>query len=186
MSAFHRQKLVIGLSLIVVGVVIGCLLWTWWMQRTPIVVAKTFMDVISHQDWTSLVRFIHPTERQTLGLTPEKVKFIGERLIAPTQQMLGNKLELKKIGNPFADTPEEEIYFRDSHFFRLIREGKEGAVVIVVQTEEGWRVNFSMFVYTLLMEAAERGKLSHDWAIAYLRQVGISRLFIGKESVPLQ
>lgn len=151
----------------------------------PANIAKAFVNAVQSQDWTSVAGFIHPAEQKELRLTPERVKLIGERLIAPIQKILGNSVKLKRTENPFVDVPEEEIYFRDIYFFRLLRGGREGAVLIVVKTEEGWRVNFSMFVYTLLIEATEKGKLQRDWALGSLRQVGILRLFVGKENIPL-
>lgn len=151
----------------------------------PAGIARAFVNAVQNQDWTLVAGFIHPAEQKELGLTPERVKLIGEKLIAPIQKSFGNSVKLKRVKNPFADVPEEEIYFRNIYFFRLLREGKEGPMLIVVKTEEGWRVNFSVFVYTLLIEATEKGKLRRDWALASLRQVGILRLFVGKESMPL-
>jgi len=181
----YWKGLKVGFCLTVVGVIISLLFWWWQTQRVPMTAAQAFVDALNRQDWTSVTKFIHPTEQQTFGLTPEKVKFIGERLIVPIQQRLGSITELKRVENPFIDTPEEEVYFRDIYFFRLMRKGEEGAMILIVRTGEGWRVNFSMFIYTLLMEAVEKRQVSRGWALTFLRQVGISRLFVGKESMPL-
>lgn len=185
MSLSRRQRLMLGFSWVAIGFIV-CLLWWWQTRRTPTTIAQTFVKAVQHHDWITVAEFVHPVERQKLGLTLEKVKFLGERFIAPIWQQLGNITGLEKAENPFFPTPEEEhLYFRDTHFFRLTRDSEEGAMVAVVKTDEGWRVNFSMFIYTLLTEATKRGQLQRDLALAALRQVGISRLFIGKESMPL-
>jgi hypothetical protein len=56
---------------------------------------------------------------------------------------------------------------------------------LVTKTAEGWRVNFSMFLYTLLTEAVERGLLSRGAEKVILLRSGIFQIFVGQETLPL-
>ncbi len=166
--------------------IIGLLVW-WRSQKEPFDAAQTFLDAIQSRDWTTVANLVHPEERKRIGLTPERVKMVGEGLIAPVNQRLGKVERLAVTENPFLPTPEEErLYFRGMHFFRLIRsDGKEGALLVVTKTGEGWRVNFSMFLYTLLTEATEKGQLLAWQRRSALYQVGVRQLFVGDMSIPL-
>ena len=55
----------------------------------------------------------------------------------------------------------------------------------MTKTAEGWRVNFSMFLYTLLAEAVERGLLSRGAEKVILLRSGIFHIFVGQETLPL-
>jgi len=178
-----RMFKVVGNIVIFVGL---CGLLYWFLgQRIPVKVAYEFLDAIQSKDWEAVTKLLHPVERERLGLTNERMKSIGENLLLPLWQRLGAPSGLKRVENPFQPTHEEEPYFRNFHFFRLLRGDKEGAVILVVETKEGWRINFSLFAYTLLTEAAERGLLSREQIRPVLLRASIFQIFVGQESIPL-
>lgn len=171
-------------TLLFVTILAGLCAWLYWFvkQRVTVKVAYQFLDAIQSKDWETVTKFLHPVEREKLRLTSEQIKSIGENLILPLWQRLGNYSELKQTENPFLpSTEEEERYFKDFRFFRVLRGNKEGAVILVTKTKEGWRINFSLFVYTLLAEASERGQLRHEQIKLILRQAGIFQIFVGQE-----
>ncbi|MEJ7615252.1 MAG: hypothetical protein SQA66_16635 [Candidatus Fervidibacter sacchari] len=55
----------------------------------------------------------------------------------------------------------------------------------MTKTVEGWQVNFSMFLYTLLGEAVECGHLSRGSEKVILLRNGIFQIFVGQETLPL-
>lgn len=172
----------------IIAIIAGSGVWIYWFleYRTPAKIGHSFLDAVQNRDWETVTKLLHPSEKEKLRLNAEQVKVIGEKLILPLWQRLGTSSGLKRIENPFLPTTEEEqLYFKDFHFFRLLRNSKEGAIILVTRTKEGWKVNFSLFVYSLLTEAAEQGKLPHNYIMPLLRKVGIFQIFIGQEGVPL-
>ncbi len=179
----RQSVLFFAAGVLIVGVV-G--LWVWWRsQQEPLNAAYAFLTAVQNRDWATVARFIQPEEKQRMNLTEERVKVIGERLIAPLWQQLGGVKKLVSVENPFLPTPDEEAFFRPFRFYRILREGdKEGAMVIVAQTEEGWRVAFSFFVFTLVTEGIERQRISKQ-QLDWLSYFGITHLVLGKEAMPL-
>lgn len=160
----------------------------WLNQRKAFIIAFAFTEAINREDWTNIVDLIHPEEKQQLGLTQEKVKVIGKSLIKPLWQKLGKASDIVEIENPFTpSTPEEEKFFRNHRFFQIMRGKEKGAIVLVIKTQEGWKVNYGMFVFTLLNESIEKGvlSLSQNQVLQILANFGIFRIFIGRESFPV-
>ncbi len=181
-----KQILIFACTLIAVIAILGWLILRWQNQKVPHSIAFKFVEAIQNQDEKIVFSLIHPFEKQQLRLTEQKVKQLLQLLVSPLWQRLGKPTDIKLAENPFMpSTPEEEFFFRDFRFFRLMRGEKEGAVVLVTKTQEGWRVNFSMFLYTLISEAAERGHLSRGVERTILLRSGIFRLFVGQEALPL-
>jgi hypothetical protein len=183
-----RWKQILTFSFIVafVIIVVGWLILWWQNQKVPQDIALSFIEAIQKQDEKTVFSLIHPTEKQKLGLTEQKVKQLLQSLVLPLWQRLGKPTDIKLAENPFMpSTPEEEIFFRDFRFFRIMRGDKEGALILVTKTVEGWRVNFSMFLYTLLGEAVERGHLSRGSEKVILLRSGIFQIFVGQEILPL-
>ncbi len=180
----RRRALLFAAGVLIAG---GVGLWVWWQsQRASLGTAYDFLAAVQSRDWATVARLIQPEERQTLRLNEERVKAIGEKLIAPLWQQLGGVKKVVSVENPFLPTPEEEAFFRPFRFYRILREGdKEGAMVIVAQTEEGWRVAFSFFVFTLVTEGIERQRIPRQ-QLDWLPYFGITHLVLGKETLPLQ
>ena len=65
-----------------------------------------------------------------------------------------------------------------------MRGDKGGALILVTKTVEGWRINFSMFLYTLFGEAVERGHLSRGAEKTILLRSGVFQIFVGQEALP--
>lgn len=174
------------ICLIVVSLVF-CIGLYWVIdKRGSIKVAHLFLYAIQNQDWKTVTELLHPHEKERLGLNIEKIKIIGEKSIIPIWNILGIASDLQQIDNPFIPTTEEEkIFFKNFYFFQILRGNKKGAIILVTKTKEGWRVNFSLFVYTLLTEAAEYGKLNRNQIRPILWQSGIFQIFVGQESLPL-
>ena len=167
-------------------VIVGWLILWWQNQKVPQDVALNFIEAIQRQDEKTVFSLIHPTEKQNLGLTEQRVKQLIQSLALPLWQRLGKPTDIKLAENPFMpSTPEEEIFFRDFRFFRIMRGDKEGALILVTKTNDGWRVNFSMFLYTLLGEAVEYGHLSRGSEKVILLRNGIFQIFVGQETLPL-
>jgi hypothetical protein len=180
----NQKFKILGILVIVVGV--SVLLYWFVDRRTSVKVANDFLTAVQNKDWGTVAKLIHPAEREKLGLTLEQTRRIGENLLLPLQQKLGAPSGLRLTENPFLPTPEEErLYFKNSHFFRILRGDKEGAIILVTKTEEGWRVNFSLFTYTVVAEAAEQGILPRQQIRPILWQSNIPQIFIGQESIPL-
>lgn len=158
----------------------------WFNQRKAFIIASAFTEAINQEDWSSIVDLIHSEEKQKLGLNQEKVKIIGENLIKPLWQRLGKASEIVEIENPFMpSTPEEEKFFRNYRFFQVMRDKEKGAIVLVTKTQEGWMVNYGMFIFTLLNESVEKGILSQNQVLRTLANFSISQIFIGQESFPV-
>ncbi len=183
-----RWKQILNFSVIVAFVIIvvgGLILW-WQNQKVPQDIALSFIKAIQKQDEKTVFSLIHPTEKQKLGLTEQRVKQLLQSLVLPLWQRLGKPTDIKLVENPFMpSTSEEEIFFRDFRFFRIMRGDKEGALILVTKTKEGYRVNFSLFLYTLLGEAVERGYLSRGSEKVILLRSGIFQIFVGQETLPL-
>jgi hypothetical protein len=178
--------LIFSVTIIFAVIVVGWLILWWQNQKVPQDVALSFIEAIQKQDEKTLLSLIHPIEKQKLGLTEQKVKQFLQSLILPLWQRLDKPTGVKLSENPFMpSTSEEEIFFRDFRFFRIMRGDKEGALILVTKTAEGWRVNFSMFLYTLLTEAVERGLLSRGVEKVILLRSGIFHIFVGQETLPL-
>jgi hypothetical protein len=178
--------LIFSVTIIFAIIVVGWLILWWQNQKVPQDVALSFIEAIQKQDEKTLLSLIHPIEKQKLGLTEQKVKQFLQSLILPLWQRLDKPTGVKLSENPFMpSTSEEEIFFRDFRFFRIMRGDKEGALILVTKTAEGWRVNFSMFLYTLLTEAVERGLLSRGVEKVILLRSGIFHIFVGQETLPL-
>jgi hypothetical protein len=178
--------LIFSVTIIFAVIVVEWLILWWQNQKVPQDVALSFIEAIQKQDEKTLLSLIHPIEKQKLGLTEQKVKQFLQSLILPLWQRLDKPTGVKLSENPFMpSTSEEEIFFRDFRFFRIMRGDKEGALILVTKTAEGWRVNFSMFLYTLLTEAVERGLLSRGAEKVILLRSGIFHIFVGQETLPL-
>jgi hypothetical protein len=178
--------LIFSVTIIFAVIVVGWLILWWQNQKVPQDVALSFIEAIQKQDEKTLLSLIQPIEKQKLGLTEQKVKQFLHSLILPLWQRLDKPTSVKLSENPFMpSTFEEEIFFRDFRFFRIMRGDKEGALILVTKTAEGWRVNFSMFLYTLLTEAVERGLLSRGAEKVILLRSGIFHIFVGQETLPL-
>lgn len=178
--------MIFSVTIIFAVIVVGWLILWWQNQKVPQDVALSFIEAIQKQDEKTLLSLIHPIEKQKLGLTEQKVKQFLQSLILPLWQRLDKPTGVKLSENPFMpSTSEEEIFFRDFRFFRIMRGDKEGALILVTKTAEGWRVNFSMFLYTLLTEAVERGLLSRGVEKVILLRSGIFHIFVGQETLPL-
>jgi len=185
-NLLSRWKRILTFSVTVafVIVIVGWLILWWQNQKVPQDVALNFIEAIQRQDEKTVFSLIHPTEKQNLGLTEQRVKQLIQSLALPLWQRLGKPTDIKLVENPFMpSTPEEEIFFRNFRFFRIMRGDKEGALILVTKTNEGYRVNFSMFLYTLLGEAVERGHLSRGSEKVILLRSGIFRIFIGQEAL---
>jgi hypothetical protein len=181
-----KQILTFTAAIASVIIAIGWLILWWQNQKFPQDVALSFIEAIQKQDEKTLLSLIHPNEKQKLELTEQRVKQFLQLLVLPLWQRLGKPTSVKLSENPFmTSTFEEEIFFRDFRFFRIMRGDKEGALILVTKTAEGWRVNFSMFLYTLLTEAVERGLLSRGAEKVILLRSGIFHIFVGQETLPL-
>lgn len=179
----NRAFKILGILIIVAGV--SAILYWFIDRRISVKVANDFLNAVQSRDWRTVAKLIHPAEREKLGLTPEQIRRIGENLLLPLQQRLRAPSGLRLTENPFLPTPEEEQHFKNSYFFRILRGDKEGAFILVTKTKEGWRVNFSLFTYTVVTEAAEQGILLRQQIRPILWKAGIFQIFIGQESIPL-
>jgi hypothetical protein len=177
---------------IIIAVVIICFsVWLGWrLFENSQSFAQQVVEVVERGDWSTLYQLVHPLEKKQLGLTEEKVRWLGENLIRPLWKTLGpiKQIRLMKFPDehPFMPSPGEERYFAGSRFFMLLREGQsKGVILAVTPTLEGKRLDFTFFLYTLIVEAEMRGKVNKARAIAVLRQLGIHSIFVDGAFIPL-
>lgn len=174
------------------GAVGACIsIWLGWRGLEN---SRSFMrqviDAIESGDWLTLYSLSHPEEKKQIVLTEEKVRWLGEKLIRPLWTTLGPVKQVRPMKlpdeHPFRPSPGEERYFAGSRFYMLLREGQsKGAILCITPTPEGERLNFTFFLYTLIVEAEMQGKVNKTQALAMLHQLGIRYVFVDGAFIPL-
>jgi len=177
---------------IITAVVVVCFgAWLGWrLLDNSQSFAQHVVEVIERGDWSILYQLAHPSEKKQLALTEEKVRWLGENLIRPLWKTLGPIKQIRTMKfpdeHPFKPSPGEERYFAGSRFFMLLREGQsKGVILAITPTSDGERLDFTFFLYTLIVEAEMRGKVNKARAITVLRQLGIHSIFVDGAFIPL-
>lgn len=178
--------------LFVIVVIIACIggWFGWWWLGNSQPFVQQVINAIEGGDWLTLYRLSHPKEREQFALTEGKVRWLGENLIRPLWKTLGPVKQVRPMKlpdeHPFRPSPGEEHYFAGSRFYMLLREKQSnGAILCITPTPEGERLNFTFFLYTLIVEAEMRGKVNKTRALAMLHQLGIHFIFVDGAFIPL-
>lgn len=163
------------------------LTWRWRNQYGPKKVALALIEAINQKNWDTLAQIVHPVEREKLGLTTDRIRLLGETLIAPIWMRIGVGQEVQEAKNLFWLTPEEEkVFLRNMQVYQILRkDGRKGAIIVIERTEIGWKANLTFFIYTLIIEGATKGKVDKRAGLTAMRRLGLYYLFVGKEALPL-
>ncbi|MDW8029434.1 MAG: hypothetical protein RMK94_13685 [Armatimonadota bacterium] len=179
------------LYIVVIAVITFISIWLGrhWLGNSQSFIQQV-VNAVEIGDWLALYQLSHPKEKEQFALTEEKVKWLGENLIRPLWKALGPLKQIRPMKlpdeHPFQPSPGEERYFAGSQFYMLLREGQsKGAILTITPTPEGKRLNFTFFLYTLIVEAEMRGKVNKARALSTLNQLGIRSIFLDGVFVPL-